>query len=97
MHPWLPAGFSNEASASGKSSSLILCFREQIRLSRSIERLLSGLAFLRAAPDEVAWEGCVGDMTVELYKWQDSLPLAARWNKWEPCSAVLLPSVAVLQ
>ncbi|RJE24683.1 Transcription factor [Aspergillus sclerotialis] len=81
MGAWLPAGFSNDTGASGKPSSLVLCFPEQIRLSKSIERLLSGLAFLKAAPDEVVWEGCVGDITVELYKWQASLPLPARWNK----------------
>ncbi|KAL4876360.1 hypothetical protein BJY04DRAFT_223148 [Aspergillus karnatakaensis] len=95
MDVWLPAGLNHDESPSS-IKSLIPCFREQIRLSKIIERLLSSLAALRAAPDDLHWEGCASELTLELYKWQEGLPVSARWNKWEPAYVLLIRSIALL-
>lgn len=97
MKPWLPAGFADYDNGFGQINPLIPCFKEQIRLSKVIEKMLSTLFSIRSNLDALGRQSCLDNLNFELCRWYEALPEYIKWNKWEPPSTALIPSVAALQ
>lgn len=97
MKPWLPAGFADCDPGSGAVNPLIPCFKEQIRLSKLIEKMLSKLFSTKSNLDRLGRQSYLQNINFELRTWYEALPEYGKWNKWEPPSAPLIPSVAALQ
>ncbi|KAK7417452.1 hypothetical protein QQX98_004572 [Neonectria punicea] len=103
MDAWLSAGIKMPASdqhPTGDGSTaqpLVLCFKEQIVLSKIIERMLATLFSTRSNLDSLGRRVCIDTLNLDMCRWQESLPDSAKWNRWEPPKAPLLPSVAALQ
>lgn len=97
MGPWLPAGFTVHDGDVGAVNPLIPCFREQIRLSEIIEKMLSKLFSTKSNLDGLGRQSCLDTLNVELCAWYEALPECAKWNMWEPPSTPLILSVAALQ
>lgn len=97
MGPWLPAGFADYDGISGSVNPLIPCFREQIRLSKTVEKMLSKLFSTKSNLEGLGRQSCLDSLNIELCAWYEALPECAKWNKWEPPSSPLIPSVAALQ
>lgn len=97
MGPWLPAGFTAYDGDVGAVNPLIPCFREQIRLSEIIEKMLSNLFSTKSNLDGFGRQSCLDSLNFELCAWYEALPDCAKWNKWEPSSTPLILSVAALQ
>lgn len=72
-------------------------YREQIHLSRVIERMLCTLFSPRSNMDGMSRRACLDTLNIELCRWKAALPGRAEWNKWEPIDTPLIPSVAMLQ
>lgn len=97
MEPWLPAGASQSATDISGSGGLVLTLREQIRLSRTIETMLTKLFSPTTKLTLTSRRSCVEALNLNLHRWQASLPANVQWNRWEAASAPLNPSVAALQ
>lgn len=97
MGPWLPAGFADHDGSSGAVNPLIPCFKEQIRLSKIIEKMLCKLFSTNSNLEGLGRQSCLDSLNIELCAWYEALPECAKWNKWEPPSTPLIPSVAALQ
>lgn len=95
MKPWLPAGYTDHDG--GLANPLLPCFKEQIRLSQIIEKILSKLFSIKSNLEGIARQSCLDNLNFELCSWYEALPECAEWNKWKPTSSPLLPSVAALQ
>ncbi|KAL0765821.1 hypothetical protein CaCOL14_011561 [Colletotrichum acutatum] len=96
MKPWLPAGFSDYDGGFGAVNPLIPCFKEQIRLSKVIEKMLSKLFSTKSSLEGLGRQSCIDSFNFELCSWYEALPDCAKWNRWEPPSTLLIPSVAAL-
>ncbi|KAJ4407458.1 hypothetical protein N0V82_009921 [Gnomoniopsis sp. IMI 355080] len=96
MKPWLPAGFADYEGSPGAVNSSIPCFKEQIRLSKIIEKMLSKLSSIGSNLDGLGRQSCLDNLNFELCSWYEALPECAAWNKWKPTSTPLMPSVAAL-
>ncbi|KAF6792630.1 transcription factor [Colletotrichum sojae] len=96
MKPWLPAGFADYDKGFGRINPLIPCFKEQIQLSKVIEKMLSTLFSTRSNLDALGRQTCLDNLNFELCRWYEALPEYVKWNKWEPPSRPLIPSVAAL-
>ncbi|KAF6810345.1 transcription factor, partial [Colletotrichum plurivorum] len=96
MKPWLPAGFVDYDKGFGRINPLIPCFQEQIQLSKVIEKMLSTLFSTRSNLDALDRQTCLDNLNFELCRWYEALPEYVKWNKWEPPSRPLIPSVAAL-
>ncbi|KAM6505526.1 hypothetical protein FSOLCH5_013702 [Fusarium solani] len=100
MAPWLPAGVDIsrmlEPGSFGSRERLITSFSEHILLSKSIERILCTLFSRKSAANGIAGLTLTDDLDLELCRWQESLPDCIKWNRWEPPTTSLLPSVAAL-
>lgn len=97
MGPWLPAGFADYDGSSGAVNPLIPCFKEQIRLSKIVEKMLSKLFSTKSNLEGLGRQSCLDSLNIELCAWYEALPDCAKWNKWEPPSTPLIPCVAALQ
>lgn len=97
MKPWLSAGFNDHDGEIDAVDPLVPCFREQIHLSKVIEKMLSKLFATKSSLEGLGRQSCLHDLNFELCSWYEALPESAKWNKWEPPSARLMPSVAALQ
>ncbi|KAL1869590.1 hypothetical protein Daus18300_005444 [Diaporthe australafricana] len=97
MGPWLPAGFADCDGGIGTVNPLIPCFKEQIRLSKVVEKMLSKLFSTKSTLEGLGRQSCLDSLNIELCAWYETLPECAKWNKWEPPSTPLIPSVAALQ
>lgn len=97
MTPWLPAGYADNDGESGAVNPLIPCFKEQIRLSKVIEKMLSKLFSTKSNLEGLGRQSCLDDLNFELCSWYEALPECATWNRWKPTSTPLIPSVAALQ
>ncbi|KAI5460498.1 fungal-specific transcription factor domain-containing protein [Mariannaea sp. PMI_226] len=94
---WLPIGFDSQQGDFGETKPLVPCFQKQIELSRIIEQMLVTISSSsRKAQDPRAYQASLESLNMEMTRWQTSLPDCAKWNKWEPSSALLIPSVAGL-
>ncbi|KAK2605722.1 hypothetical protein N8I77_008539 [Diaporthe amygdali] len=96
MRPWLPAGFADDDGGLGAVNPLIPCFKEQIRLSQIVEKILSKLFSTKSNLEGLGRQSCLDSLNIELCGWYEALPACAKWNKWEPPSTPLRPSVAAL-
>lgn len=96
MEPWLPAGAPSSQYGQNGFVLLVPYFQEQIRLSKILESILSTLSSAKNG-HEFGRQASYDHLNLELHRWQASLPESARWNKWEPPSTPLIPSVAALQ
>ncbi|KAL0930093.1 transcription factor [Colletotrichum truncatum] len=96
MKPWLPAGFDDCNSGLGDVNPLIPCFKAQIGLSKIIENMLSKLFSAKASLKGLGRQTCLDDINLALCKWYEELPNCVKWNRWEPTSNILIPSVAAL-
>lgn len=97
MKPWLPVGFADYDGKFGAVNPLIPCFKEQIRLSKVIEKMLSKLFSAKSKLEGLGRQSCFINLNFELCSWYEALPECAKWNKWQPTSTPLIPSVAALQ
>ena len=97
MGPWLPAGFADYDGSLGTANPLIPCFKEQIRLSKIVEKMLSKLFSTKSNLEGLGRQSCLDSLNVELCAWYEALPECAKRNKWEPPSTPLVTSVAALQ
>ena len=97
MEPWLSAGTSQSDPSLGGTGGLVLTFREQIRLSRTVETMLTKLFSPTTKLTTAGRRSCVEALNLNLHRWQASLPSNVQWNRWEAASAPLNPSVAALQ
>lgn len=97
MIPWLPAGFADHEGKFGVINPLIPCFKEQIRLSKIIEDMLSKLFSIKSDLQSLGRQSCLDNLNFELCSWYEALPECAAWNKWKPPGTPLIPSVAALQ
>ncbi|KAH6975116.1 fungal-specific transcription factor domain-containing protein [Ilyonectria sp. MPI-CAGE-AT-0026] len=95
MDALLPLGFSSQQGDFGEGNPLVPCFKNQIQLSRIMERMLSTI-FSSRTNDSRSHQAQLDYLNLELSRWQESLPDCAKWNKWEPPSSTLIPSVAAL-
>ncbi|UQC86306.1 uncharacterized protein CLUP02_11806 [Colletotrichum lupini] len=96
MKPWLSAGFSDYDGEFDVVNPLIPCFKEQIRLSKIIEKMLSKLFSTKSSLEGIGRQSCLDSLNFELCSWYEALPDCAKWNRWEPSSTLLIPSVAAL-
>ncbi|KAF5527928.1 putative transcriptional regulatory protein [Colletotrichum aenigma] len=98
MAPWLPAGIAAYDGRFADISPLPLvpCFKEQIRLSKIIEKMLSKLFSTKSNLEGLRRQACLDSLNFELCSWYEALPECAKWNRWEPPSTPLIPSVAAL-
>lgn len=96
MDALLPLGFSSQQGDFGEGNPLVPCFKNQIQLSKIMERMLSTI-FSSRTNDSRSHQAQLDYLNLELSRWQESLPDCAKWNKWEPPSSTLIPSVAALQ
>ncbi|KPM42497.1 hypothetical protein AK830_g4036 [Neonectria ditissima] len=100
MIPWLPAGADvsqmHETGSRGRSERSMACFSEHIRLSKFIEGVLCTLFSSKFRAHELSGLSPIDNLDLSLCRWQESLPDCIKWNRWEPPSAPLLPSVAAL-
>lgn len=96
MGPWLPAGFAYYDGSSGAVNPLIPCFKEQTRLSKIVEKMLSKLFSTKSNLEGLGRQSCLDSLNIELCAWYEALPECAKWNKWEPPSTPLIPCVAAL-
>ncbi|KAL3295967.1 TEA1-TY1 enhancer activator [Colletotrichum asianum] len=98
MAPWLPAGIAvyDGRFANINPLPLVPCFKEQIRLSKIIEKMLTKLFSTKSNLEGLGRQACLDSLNFELCSWYEALPECAKWNKWEPPSTPLIPSVAAL-
>ncbi|KAM5374788.1 hypothetical protein ACJZ2D_006282 [Fusarium nematophilum] len=96
LRPWRSVGFSGSDSDLDKIGSMVPYYREQIHLSRVIERMLCTLFSPRSNMDGMSRRACLDTLNIELCRWKAGLPGRAEWNKWEPIDTPLIPSVAML-
>ncbi|KAM0420408.1 hypothetical protein ACHAPT_011829 [Fusarium lateritium] len=96
LRPWRSVGFSGTDSELTKNGSMVPYYREQIHLSRVIERMLCTLFSPRSNMDGMSRRACLDTLNIELCRWKAALPGRAEWNKWEPIDTPLIPSVAML-
>ncbi|KAH8886130.1 hypothetical protein GQ53DRAFT_750889 [Thozetella sp. PMI_491] len=96
MEPWFPVGVSGPLSP-GSSQPLLPCFQQQIALSIIVERMLTTLFTLKVHASGLSRRSHLEALDLEFYRWQEALPVCAKWNKWDLSSSSLLPSVAALQ
>ncbi|KAF4472061.1 transcription factor [Fusarium albosuccineum] len=96
LRPWRSVGFSGSDSELTKIGSMVPYYREQIHLSRVIERMLCTLFSPRSNMDGMSRRACLDTLNIELCRWKAGLPGRAEWNKWEPIDTPLIPSVAML-
>ncbi|KAF0324443.1 transcription factor [Colletotrichum asianum] len=98
MAPWLPAGIAvyDGRFADINPLPLVPCFKEQIRLSKIIEKMLTKLFSTKSNLEGLGRQACLDSLNFELCSWYEALPECAKWNKWEPPSTPLIPSVAAL-
>ncbi|UPK97035.1 hypothetical protein LCI18_007970 [Fusarium solani-melongenae] len=96
LRPWRSVGFSGTDSELTKIGSMVPYYREQIHLSRVIERMLCTLFSPRSNMDGMSRRACLDTLNIELCRWKAALPGRAEWNKWEPIDTPLIPSVAML-
>ncbi|KXH28465.1 hypothetical protein CNYM01_10576 [Colletotrichum nymphaeae SA-01] len=66
MKPWLPAGFSDYDGGFGVVNPLIPCFKEQIRLSNIIEKMLSKLFSTKSSLEGIGRQSCLDSLNFEL-------------------------------
>ncbi|RSL75884.1 hypothetical protein CEP51_010468 [Fusarium floridanum] len=97
LRPWRSVGFSGSDSELTKIGSMVPYYREQIHLSRVIERMLCTLFSPRSNMDGMSRRACLDTLNIELCRWKAALPGRAEWNKYEPIDTPLIPSVAMLQ
>lgn len=97
MGPWLSAGSSDQERGLAGTGGLLHTFREQIRLSRMIETMLTKLFSPTTKLSVTGRRSCVEALNLDLHRWQASLSGDAQWNRWEAASVILIPSVAALQ
>lgn len=55
--------------------------REQIHLSRVVERMPCTLFSPRSTMDGMSRRACLGTLNIELCRWKDALPNRVGWNK----------------
>ncbi|KAM0425355.1 hypothetical protein ACHAPT_009411 [Fusarium lateritium] len=94
---WLPIGFDSQQGDFGETKPLVPCFQKQAELSRIIEQMLAKISSSRIAQGSRIYQSCLESLNLDMARWQTSLPDCAKWNRWEPPSALLIPSVAALQ
>lgn len=97
MGPWLPAGLAVYDGRIGAVNPLIPCFKEHMRLSKIIEKMLCKLFSTKSNLDALGRQSCMDSLNIELCAWYEALPECAKWNRWEPPSTPLISSVAALQ
>ncbi|KAM5359940.1 hypothetical protein ACJZ2D_014089 [Fusarium nematophilum] len=100
MAPWLPAGVDLsrmlEPGSIGRRERLITSFSEHILLSKLIERILCTLFSRKSTATRLDGLSPTDNLDLDLCRWQESLPDCIKWNRWEPPTTSLLPSVAAL-
>ncbi len=97
MAPWLLAGNPNFDDGFNSVNPLIPCFKEQIRLTKIIEKMLSKLIAVISKLDSLSQEACLEYLNFELCSWHDSLPEDVKWNRWASASHSVIPCIATLQ
>lgn len=101
MMPWMPAGVDMarmfETGVPGLREKLVTGFSEHIKLSKLIEKMICVLFSRKQAPaDNTTTMSVIDDLDLQLCRWQESLPDCVKWNRWEPPTTSLPPSVAAL-
>lgn len=102
MEYWRPIGFDDMSGGSDTLSSCsnIPYLKEQIRLARIIESMITTLFSPRAEQDGLSRRSHLDRLNLELSQWHASLPDFTRWNKWSATGDNLpmaFPGVATLQ
>ncbi|KAF4466941.1 transcription factor [Fusarium albosuccineum] len=100
MATWLPAGVNIsrmiEPGSSNRSEGLITTFSQHVFLCKLIEKMLSTLLSRSSTANDLRRLSPSDDLELEFCRWQESLPDCIKWNRWEPPTTSLLPSVAAL-
>ena len=95
MEHWLPVGFDDNPNDTVNYSN-IPYLKEQIRLYRIVENMITTMFSPRTKTDLTTRQSLLENLNFELLKWRDSLPPFARWNKWTP-GGTITPATATLQ
>ncbi|CAG9998291.1 unnamed protein product [Clonostachys byssicola] len=78
------------------TTTLVQCFREQVNLLRLAETMISSLFTPSNNFSGASRKSLRDSSNLALSRWHALLPGFVQWNKWEPTSKPLLPSVAAL-
>ncbi len=71
--------------------------KEQIKLSRIIEKIIGASFNQRASMNETCRRHTLNSLNIELCAWKEQLPPWADFRKWDPITQPLKPSLAALQ
>lgn len=94
---WCPVGFDGISPDMPGRLSNIPYIKEQIRLSRIVESMMTNLFSPRSSLDGIVRRSCLDNLNIEFCEWNDWLPEIAKWNKWTTDDNVPFSGVATLQ
>ena len=94
MKQWRSIGFDDDRE---EHNSMIPYVKEQIKLSRIIEKMLSTLFNSQSEFDGIARRDTLDSLNIELCRWKAELPAWLDFNKWDPIACPMKPSLAALQ
>lgn len=97
MDAWLPVGFEDKEQSSANARTLIPSFQMQIRLATIMQRMLGQLFSAKCNLSGRPRNACIDDLNLDLCRWETSLVKPLQWNRWQPTSVILPPTVATLQ
>lgn len=97
MEYWRPVGFDDSSSEAIGGSSNIPYVKEQIRLSRIVESMMSTMFSPGASLAGIARRSHLDKLNLDLCQWRDTLPDFAKCNRWGSTNSVPVPGVIALQ
>lgn len=92
--PWRSVGFDDDSEG---NNSMVPYIKEQIKLSRIIEKIIGTLFHLKPETNDICRRHTLDGLNLELCAWKEQLPPWADFNRWDSITQPLKPSLAALQ
>lgn len=97
MSDWLPEGGPSTFREQYMTPpSLLVVFKQYVKLAKIIQRMMIQV-FSPRSVETTRRLAAVESLTLDLQRWQASLPNELQFNQWQPTDSILLPSVAGIQ